>query len=60
MFFIIPCIDTYEKIDMRSRKYEIPPQEVSLAPSQPRADTSKAEAGLVNNSFQYPGLDSEL
>ena len=28
MFFIIPCVDTYEKIDMRSRKYEIPPQEV--------------------------------
>merc|ERR1719195_2430957 len=28
VFFIIPCIDTYEKIDMRSRKYEIPPQEI--------------------------------
>ena len=28
VFFIIPCVDTYEKIDMRSRKYEIPPQEV--------------------------------
>ena len=29
VFFIIPCVDTYEKIDMRSRKYEIPPQEVN-------------------------------
>merc|ERR1740116_829915 len=28
VFFIIPCVDTYEKIDMRSRKYEIPPQEI--------------------------------
>ena len=37
VFFIIPCIDTYEKIDMRSRKYEIPPQEVSLPqPAQGR------------------------
>merc|ERR1711923_81319 len=28
VFFIIPCVDIYEKIDMRSRKYEIPPQEI--------------------------------
>ena len=31
VFFIIPCVDVYEKIDMRSQSYEIPPQEVSLA-----------------------------
>ena len=29
VFFIIPCVDTYEKIDMRTATYEIPPQEVS-------------------------------
>ena len=29
VFFIIPCVDVYEKIDMRSCTYEIPPQEVS-------------------------------
>jgi len=28
VFFIIPCIDIYEKIDMRSHTYEIPPQEI--------------------------------
>jgi len=28
VFFIIPCVDTYEKIDMRSQTYEIPPQEI--------------------------------
>ena len=28
VFFIIPCVDTYEKIDMRTATYEIPPQEV--------------------------------
>ena len=27
-FFIIPCVDVYEKIDMRTQTYEIPPQEV--------------------------------
>ena len=30
VFFIIPCVDTYEKIDMRSMTFEIPPQEVRL------------------------------
>ena len=28
VFFVIPCVDVYEKIDMRSQTYEIPPQEV--------------------------------
>ena len=30
VFFVIPCVDVYEKIDMRSQTYEIPPQEVIL------------------------------
>merc|ERR1719430_2795608 len=28
VFFIIPCVDAYEKIDMRSQTFEIPPQEI--------------------------------
>ena len=28
VFFIIPCVDIYQKIDMRTATYEIPPQEV--------------------------------
>ena len=28
VFFVIPCVDVYEKIDMRTATYEIPPQEV--------------------------------
>ena len=30
VFFILPCVDTYEKVDMRTHNYEIPPQEVCL------------------------------
>ena len=29
VFFVIPCIDVYEKIDMRTKTFEIPPQEVT-------------------------------
>ena len=30
VFFIIPCVDVFEKIDMRTMTYEIPPQEVDI------------------------------
>ena len=29
VFFVIPCVDVYEKVDLRTNTYEIPPQEVS-------------------------------
>ena len=31
VFFIIPCVDHYEKIDMRTQTYDVPPQEVGRA-----------------------------
>ena len=30
VFFVIPCIDMYEKIDLRTQSYDVPPQEVVL------------------------------
>ena len=30
VFFIIPCVDVYEKVDMRTQTFEIPPQEVGI------------------------------
>ena len=29
VFFIIPCVDVYQKIDMRTQTYDVPPQEVA-------------------------------
>ena len=29
IFFIIPCIDTYRKVDLRTVSFDVPPQEVS-------------------------------
>ena len=31
VFFIIPCVDIYEKIDMRTQTFDVPPQEVNLS-----------------------------
>ena len=30
VFFIIPCVDIYEKIDMRTQTFDVPPQEVKV------------------------------
>ena len=35
VFFIIPCVDVFEKIDMRTMTYEIPPQEVDISNLEP-------------------------
>ena len=29
IFFIIPCIDTYRKVDLRTVSFDVPPQEVN-------------------------------
>lgn len=28
IFFVIPCIDTYRKVDLRTVSFDVPPQEV--------------------------------
>ena len=28
VFFIIPCVDVFEKIDLRVQNFDVPPQEV--------------------------------
>ena len=30
VFFVIPCVDMYEKIDMRTQTFDVPPQEVKI------------------------------
>ena len=28
LFFILPCIDSYQKVDLRTVSFDVPPQEV--------------------------------
>ena len=30
LFFIMPCIDTYQKVDLRTVSFDVPPQEVRI------------------------------
>ena len=36
VFFVIPCVDHYQKIDMRTQTYDVPPQEVKTFLLNPR------------------------
>lgn len=29
IFFILPCVDAYARVDLRTRTYDVPPQEVN-------------------------------
>ena len=30
IFFIVPCVDSYQKVDMRTLTFDVPPQEVGF------------------------------
>lgn len=30
IFFVIPCIDSYHRVDLRTVSFDVPPQEVSV------------------------------
>ena len=34
IFFIVPCVDSYQKVDMRTLTFDVPPQEVRKQGSQ--------------------------
>jgi erythrocyte band 7 integral membrane protein len=35
IFFIVPCIDSYKKLDLRTVSFDVPPQEVTSTVSRP-------------------------
>ena len=41
IFFIVPCVDSYQKVDMRTLTFDVPPQEVS-------SNLGPAKSGLYN------------
>ena len=41
IFFIVPCIDTYRKVDLRTVSFDVPPQEVKSARRSNKKKKSK-------------------
>ena len=53
VFFIIPCVDVYEKIDLRVRNFNVPPQEVrtSIIPSAKCIFYSEYKQSLIYSTY---------
>jgi len=47
LFFIIPCTDTYSKVDLRTVSFDVPPQEVSRVVRSLSATLHLGKAGLI-------------
>ena len=47
IFFVVPCIDTYRKVDLRTVSFDVPPQEVSELDSEWQTILQSALAGLT-------------
>ena len=30
LFFVMPCVDSYKKVDLRTVSFDVPPQEVGI------------------------------
>ena len=67
VFFIIPCIDVYEKIDLRTQTYDVPPQEVPLSPLTSHSSVSPFQiltkdsvTVYVNAIMYYKVYDSNM
>ena len=46
VFFILPCVDVYEKIDMRTQTFNVPPQEVCMCKVQ-------RSSRVIQNRFRF-------
>uniref|UniRef100_A0A4X1UPK8 Stomatin n=1 Tax=Sus scrofa TaxID=9823 RepID=A0A4X1UPK8_PIG len=47
LFFILPCTDSFIKVDMRTISFDIPPQEVIAAEGEMNASRALKEASMV-------------
>ena len=41
IFFVLPCIESYQKVDLRTITLGVPPQEVNMYTSVPRNGKKK-------------------
>ena len=51
IFFVLPCIETYQKVDLRTITLDVPPQEVII---------NQQHIFSVQNPFHIPGSNARL
>ena len=46
LFFVMPCVDSYKKVDLRTVSFDVPPQEVSSLLEQVRSKSKYSSKWL--------------
>ena len=54
IFFVLPCIETYQKVDLRTITLDVPPQEVNLKKKFALpAETKRHEGNFTRCCYLY-------
>ncbi|XP_051155731.1 band 7 protein AGAP004871 isoform X2 [Leptopilina boulardi] len=54
IFFILPCIDAYARVDLRTRTYDVPPQEIANVENAHHSTRLLAQTTLRNTMGTRP------
>ena len=55
IFFVVPCVDSYQKVDMRTLTFDVPPQEVRHFSLNPQKRLI-GKAFLKNSFLIFPDI----
>ena len=55
IFFVVPCVDSYQKVDMRTLTFDVPPQEVRRFSLNPQKRLI-GKAFLKNSFLIFPDI----
>jgi len=58
LFFIIPCIDTYTKVDLRTQTFDVPPQEILTRDSVTVAVDAVIYYKIQNATLSVTGVEN--
>ena len=58
LFFVMPCVDSYKKVDLRTVSFDVPPQEVNsfdllVLSGLKKSRSVRQESFLQNDEEQY-------
>ena len=58
LFFVMPCIDSWKKVDLRTVSFDVPPQEVMLIPGSGHSFSQfchpRSSPGILSQSVWMP------
>ena len=59
IFFIVPCVDSYQKVDMRTLTFDVPPQEVRKQASHKLIKREGGRKGRGDHAAKVGGVPQD-